>query len=142
LKRFADKRSLLFWTSFIVTLAVITCALVLGWLSPRSAGIAYVLSCLVAIAALTIILERNLKDRQTVEVAPDNPMDAAAREDIKRKIRHYKIIIVVLPSILTYGLYETRGGPLLPRLTGAAMNLLFTFAFILVLRVQQGKLKR
>jgi hypothetical protein len=58
LKCIADKRSLLFWTSFIVTLVVIKCAAVTGWPSPCSAGFVYVLSCLAPIAALTIILER------------------------------------------------------------------------------------
>jgi hypothetical protein len=91
---------------------------------------------------VTIILNRNLRERRVIEGLPENTIDAPAREDIKRRIRQYTITIVVLPLILLYGLYETRGGPLLPRLTGAAVNLLFTFAFILALRAQRGKLKK
>jgi hypothetical protein len=142
LKRFAGERLLLFYTSFIGALAAITGALLLGWLPPRGAAIAYLLSCLFAVAAMTIILNRNLRERRAIEGLAENKIDAPAREDIKRRIRQYTITIVLLPLILLYGLYETRGGPLLPRLTGAAVNLLFTFAFILALRAQRGKLKK
>jgi hypothetical protein len=142
LKRFAGKRSLFFYIFFIGALAAITSALLLGGLSPRRAAIAYLLSCFFAVAGATIILNRNLKDRRAVEVMPGNIVDAPDREDIRRKIRQYTIMVVVLPLILLYGLYESRGGPLLPRLTGAVVNILFTVAFIVGLRAQRGKLKK
>jgi hypothetical protein len=122
-------------------IAAITCAFLLGWLTPRGAAIVYILWCLFAVAALTMILNRNLKEKRAIEVLSDNRIDAPARQEIKRRIRHYTIIIIVLPFILLYGLYETRGGPLLPRVTGAVVNLLFTFAFVLALRAERRKLK-
>ena len=138
LKRVNDRRFLLFYISFGGALIFITFALLMGWLPAERAAIIYIGLSLVAMVGLTIIFN----SQRFIQVLPDNPIDARAREDIKRRIRHYKIIIVVLPLVLLYGLYETRGGPLLPRLTGAAVNLLFTCAFILALRAQQGKLKK
>ncbi len=142
MKRFADKRLLVFYTFFIGALAAITCAFRLGWLPPRGAAIAYILSCLFAVASLRSILNRNPGEHRVVEASPDNAIDGPAREDIKRRIRRYTIIVVVLPLTLLYGLYQSRGGPLLPRLTGAAVNLLFTFAFVLALIAQRRKLKK
>jgi hypothetical protein len=44
-----------------------------------------------------------------------------------RSIRILKAAVVVLPIALILGMWLTRGEPLGPRLTGAAVNLLFTF---------------
>ena len=78
----------------------ITFAFGIGWLSPRQAGTVYVMSSLLAAVCLTIILNR----RQLNEVSPDNPIDARARDCIKRKVRHHTFIIIVLLLILLYGL--------------------------------------
>jgi hypothetical protein len=50
-----------------------------------------------------------------------------------------RIAVVVLPVLLVTGLWVTRGEPLLPRLTGAAINLLITVWLIILLRKAKKK---
>jgi hypothetical protein len=53
---------------------------------------------------------------------------------IKGAMRTIRIAIVVLPVLLVTGLWLTRGESLLPRITGAAINVLITAWFINILR--------
>jgi hypothetical protein len=50
-----------------------------------------------------------------------------------------RIAVVVLPVLLVTGLWVTRGEPLLPRLTGAAINLLIMVWLIILLRKAKKK---
>jgi hypothetical protein len=50
-----------------------------------------------------------------------------------------RIAVVVLPVLLVTGLWVTRREPLLPRLTGAAINLLITVWLIILLRKAKKK---
>jgi hypothetical protein len=50
-----------------------------------------------------------------------------------------RLAVVVLPVLLVTGLWFTRGEPLLPRLTGAAINLLIMVWLIILLRKAKKK---
>jgi hypothetical protein len=63
--------------------------------------------------------------------------DPTTRDRRLRIIRILKVCVLIMPLVLIYGLWETRGGPLLPRIAGAAMNLCFTALFIVVIRMQK-----
>ena len=53
---------------------------------------------------------------------------------VNRAIRRLRAAVIALPIMLICGLWATRGEPLLPRLTGCAVNLLFTGYFLFLLR--------
>ena len=53
---------------------------------------------------------------------------------IQAMIRRLQFCVVALPVLLIFGLWETRGEPLLPRLTGAAINISFMLWFIYIIR--------
>ena len=53
---------------------------------------------------------------------------------IRSAVRTLKIAVVFLPIALVTGLWMTRGGPIVPRLTGAAMNILITLWFVYLIR--------
>ena len=51
-------------------------------------------------------------------------------EAIRSSVRTLKIAVVFLLIALVSGLWMTRGGALIPRLTGAAINIITTLFFI------------
>ena len=53
---------------------------------------------------------------------------------INSAVKKLRIAVIVMPLLLVNGLWVTRGAPLLPRLVGVAINLLFTAYFVFLLR--------
>ena len=53
---------------------------------------------------------------------------------LEKARRRLRIAVVVLPLLLVSGWWLTEGQPLAPRLTGAAINIVFTVWFIFLLR--------
>ena len=53
---------------------------------------------------------------------------------VNRSTKRLQIAIIVMLLLLLSGLWVTRGGPLLPRLVGAAINLFITASFVFLLR--------
>jgi hypothetical protein len=49
-------------------------------------------------------------------------------------LRRLQFAVVALPIALVIGLWITRGGPWIPRITGAAVNIFFTLWFISLIR--------
>ena len=56
------------------------------------------------------------------------------RKKLRGRIRRLQFGVVFLALVFVYALWETRDGPLLPRLVGASMNLLFQFVLIQAIR--------
>lgn len=52
----------------------------------------------------------------------------------KRLVRRLEVYVVCLVLLLIFGLWETRSGPLAPRLVGTAINLIFTFRYLSMIR--------
>lgn len=65
-----------------------------------------------------------------------------ARKKTLRTIQYYTIAIAIMPCLFIYSLWATRGELLLPRVTGAIINIAITYAFIVALRAQKAKLDR
>ncbi len=62
------------------------------------------------------------------------------RRKLRAKIRRLKFFVTFFALVLVYGLWETRDGPLLPRVVGASINLLFQFTLIQAIRRLQKSL--
>jgi hypothetical protein len=59
---------------------------------------------------------------------------AMARSQLEKTRRRLWVAVAVLPVLLVFGLWSTRGEALVPRLVGACVNILFTSWFIFLLR--------
>ena len=96
-------------------------------MSPRLLGVAL----LTLMGLLSVVIFLSMKR------ATSGTDNLRASDDASKKralIRRLQIAVVALPVFLVAGLWMTRGGPLFPRITGAAVNLFFTFWFISLIR--------
>jgi small-conductance mechanosensitive channel len=100
-----------------------------GNLSPRMLGIGLLalIGCLAVVVAV-----RRMKVGTSSQNEPHRSFEQSPR--VTRSIRKLRMAVVALPIILIVGMWVTKGQPLIPRLTGAAVNLFFMFWFISVLR--------
>jgi hypothetical protein len=69
----------------------------------------------------------------------DDPQHDLSR--IRKSLRAMKIAVVVLPLFLIYGLWDTRGGLLYPRLAGASVNIFLTGCCLWAIRKGQKVLR-
>jgi hypothetical protein len=70
----------------------------------------------------------------------ETEIKSADEQKLSSAIRKLKITVVILPILLIYGMWQTRGGPLAPRLVGAGVNLFFTFWLISIIRKGKARL--
>ena len=63
-----------------------------------------------------------------------NPSLAADSVRVNLSKRKLRIYIIVMLMLLLYGMWATRGAPLLPRMIGAAINAFLTACFVFLLR--------
>jgi Na+/H+ antiporter NhaD/arsenite permease-like protein len=134
----AKNRFTLFFCIFIGLLIVVVGESVAGELSPRGMGVACLILCVTAAIVLTFLLEKY----RFVEKPSKRAIDAVTHRQILRKIRTFKVVIVIMPLLLVYALWDSRGEPVLPRLTGAVISLCGTYVFIMVLRAEKAKLTK
>jgi hypothetical protein len=99
--------------------------------SPRLAGLCGIL----LMFGLSIGLAYRYRRAETREGSLDNnPPLTGDSARIDRATKTLRITVAVMPILLLSGLWVTRGQPLLPRLVGAAINLLITAYFVFLLR--------
>lgn len=108
-----------------------------GFLSPRGLAIGLLALCISGGTWAMIILRKTAKELEVQPGPPGSPIDAVTRKRRLLGIRVGKIAIVILMLFLVLGLLQ--GGPLLPRLVGAIVNVWITAAIILVVvRLQRS----
>jgi hypothetical protein len=115
--------------TFAVVALLVAVAYANGIISPRLLGVVLLLLVGVLSIAITLILKR-------AGAASESGQPRSATETLKarRSIRRLQIAVAVLPILLVTGLWTTRGGPVFPRITGAAVNIFFTLWFISLIR--------
>lgn len=96
-------------------------------MSPRLLGVAL----LTMMGLLSVVIFLSMK-RATSGTDHLRASDDASKK--RALIRRLQIAVVALPALLVTGLWMTRGGPLFPRITGAAVNIFFTLWFISLIR--------
>lgn len=100
-----------------------------GNISSRVLGIGLLalVGCLIAV----VVLRRGKLGSHTPS---ETGRQSEASLQVNVSMRIVKAAVVVLPILLIIGMWLTRGQPLIPRLTGVAVNLFFTFWLISILR--------
>lgn len=98
-------------------------------ITPR--GLAALLLALVGGAYVVIIYRYHEKVRGQNAL---NHVDVEVKKAIHGAVRILQIAVFVLPVMLIAGLWVTRGGPLVPRVIGAGINISATWWFLTLLR--------
>jgi hypothetical protein len=99
-----------------------------GAISPRLLGVALLLLMGVLWVVIFLVLKRASSGANQLRTSADTP------KKIRAAIRRLQFAVVALPVLLITGLWMTRGEPLVPRITGAAVNVFFTLWFISLIR--------
>jgi hypothetical protein len=141
-QRYLRWRLLALISSSTIVLLFVALAFAHRLISPRELGwvsLAYV-ACL---SIVFILIVRNVR----AKFKPQANAVSAFQGDVmcrnyRRRIHFLQLSIAFFALVLVFGLWETRGAPLLPRLVGVTMNLLFQFALIGSIRRLQKELKR
>jgi hypothetical protein len=103
-------------------------------LTPRALA-TMVLAIALCIAPAALIILRNPKSRAYASTDPSPALlDNEMRYELHGRIRRLQFGVAFFALVFVYALWETRDGPLLPRLVGASMNLLFQFVLIQAIR--------
>lgn len=141
-----SKRLIIAVLGLASALSTLTYLLVTHHISPRDFGIAALLLW-VAMFVIVILLSRQfiaLKkvSNDAVSRSSEGSFDAKTRRRLERQVRMFRTWVILMPLILLYGLWETRGESLLPRLVGATINILMTAAFFRAMRNVQARLKQ
>ena len=88
---------------------------------------------------ITIIL-RNARPRASASNNPA-PLDGAMRKNLRGRIRRLQFGVAFLALVFVYATWKSRDDPLLPRVVGASINLLFQFVLIQGIRRLQKLLR-
>jgi hypothetical protein len=99
-----------------------------GAMSTRLLGVVGLLLMGVLWVVIFLVLKRANSDANQLRTSADPP------KKIRASIRRLQVAVVALPVLLVAGLWMTRGEPLVPRITGAAVNVFFTLWFISLIR--------
>src|SRR5262249_46956083 len=106
---------------FLCDVPITTAALfgAMRWQLPLAPVIVAVAVC---IAFATFIILRNARKRASdyAGLSPTS-LDDATRRKLRGRIRRLQIGLAFCALVLVYGLWETRGDPLLPRLVGVSI---------------------
>ena len=113
--------------TFTAVALLVAIAYAKGAMSPRLLGVVLLL----LVGALSVAISSTMKRANSGTDQLSGPADTSKR---RRLIQRLQIAVVVLPVLLVAGLWVTRGEPLFPRITGAAVNIFFTLWFISLIR--------
>jgi hypothetical protein len=126
-----------FSASFVAAVVLLEFGFSRGFLSPRGLAIGLLALCISGGMWAMIIFRKSAKELEVQPGSPGASIDAVTRKRRLLGIRVGKIAIVVLVLLLVLGLLQ--GGPLLPRLVGAIVNVWIIAAIILVVvRLQRS----
>jgi hypothetical protein len=132
------KRFLLVVLCLVGGLIIFAIGFVKKLASPRSLAIGMLLLMVTMIIILWMVFAKCAERRKLgLEVIPVS----TDRKKLQRSIAWLKFNVVFFPVVLVYASWETRGGPIAPRLVGIIMNLLITFGLFRALQQKQSRLK-
>jgi hypothetical protein len=109
-----------------------------GGVTPRllGLGLAGLMACLWLVIYLSlrkVVAKRRAQNQGSLSDEESSILRSA--------VRRLQRVVFVLPILLIVGLYMTRGATIVPRLTGAAINLAFTFWFVFLIRRGKKRLQ-
>lgn len=91
-----------------------------------------VLAIFITLIAIGIIIDGRLLFQQTGYKPPQNALLSKSSQD--RSIARWKIGYFAMPLLLVCAWWGALGGPLVPKLVGTVINLLYTHANFLVVK--------
>jgi len=99
-----------------------------GHLSPRQLGTGFLMlvACLFGLSVFRLTRNEILKSTPSGE-------DKKGPSETALAIRRLRTIVLTLPAVLVVASWMTRNQPLLPRVIGAAINILLTCWFVFLL---------
>lgn len=95
-----------------------------GYLSPRQLGISFLLLVGLVFALVAFGLTRGQLAQSQPPLSNDKPPLTVTR------LRTLNVAVVFSILVLFVAAWETRGGPLLPRIVGAVINILFASSLV------------
>ena len=117
---------------FTCVAVTLTFAYAKGNLSPRLLGTGF----LILVACLFGVIVVKLTRAKTASSEPP-PTTEKSKNETDAALKKLETTVLILPVILIIALWQTRDAPLLPRLAGAAVNILFTCYFIVLIRAKK-----
>jgi hypothetical protein len=129
MKRSIQSYLLAIMATFAAVALLVAIAFANGGISPRFLGVVLLL----LVGGLSIAVTLSLK-KAAAGLDSGQQRTTAESSKIRGSIRRLQAAVVVLPVLLVFGLWSTRGGPLFPRMTGAGINIFFTLWFISLIR--------
>ena len=139
IERYLRTRFLLLIFGGMPILAAVIVGATYWHFAPRAlATMVFAVALCIATAALIIV--RNARARANASNDPA-PLDDAMRKNLRGRIRRLKFYVAFVALVFVYATWETRDSPLLPRLVGAGINLLFQFVLIQSIRRLQKLLQ-
>ena len=125
--------------------AVLLCALVYGvvehHLSEREFGIIAIVSMISAVVVLTGLFTKARRDHDLDAALYGDAFESENQDQLRRRIRKYRIYLALLVFILVIGLLDSRDAPLLPRIASICVNLVIIWAIVRGLQKAQKHLK-
>ncbi|HMG02944.1 MAG TPA: hypothetical protein VK596_07405 [Edaphobacter sp.] len=131
-----------FWIIFAVFccfLVLLSLAMVFGKLSPQSFAVLAVLLMIFPFLRYWKLFQVAAKDQPRLEASQAIPV---LLDQMKSTIRSSRIRIMAISALACFGIWETRGGPLAPRLIGLGFLLLLLTGNILSLRQAERALEQ
>jgi len=110
---------------FAILVLCLAVAFAHGLISPRGLGL-----ILVGFVLLLTVTVRNLMGKVFNQSQFEQQKNTERRLPESKLTRRLRSTLVALPIILVLGLWLTRGGPAIPRITGAGIDI-FLFCWVL-----------
>jgi hypothetical protein len=118
----------------VLILAAVAVGSMYWQLAPRALAM-MVIAISLCIASAALIILPNAQSRAYASTDPSPALlDDEMRKTLRGRVRRLQFGVAFFALVFVYVLWETRDGPLLPRLVGASMNLLFQFVLIQAIR--------
>lgn len=135
----ARRRILNFVLLFGVALLLIVLSFVDRLLSVRLMGDAFVILCIVGGTVLALLIANGNKqeDRPT-----EHTSASASGLESRRSVWILRSLIVLSVGLLGYGLWDSSGAPVFPRICGFTAGSCMTVAFVIALKKEKAKLGR
>jgi hypothetical protein len=132
----------IYWTAASISAVYIAVIFVFlkGLIPPRFLGWIFIAIAIAGGVTFHRLFKR-FRDELRAAREFEKPLDDATRRRYRSSIRNMKILVGVLVFALVYGLWSTRGDPVLPRIVGVSVNILLNASLISSIRKLQRKLR-
>jgi high-affinity Fe2+/Pb2+ permease len=134
LRKYLAKRLFIVIACGVCVAVVLTLTFVVGSHSNSRLIVTLIILCCIMAIATIVILKGASKLHLKLRDSAGESYEEATRVQNQSRIRRIKIYIVLINLFLIYGLWATRGNPLMPRVIGAVISLYITARLISIVQ--------